>query len=103
MTQKQALAALEALTLLPKNDLRKAHKQSLAYKTAVEAVQNPSKFIKCGTHKGSGRYSGSKSWQFETSAILNRGGISHECINDAVRNGKAGDKIRVVHLWPEIN
>jgi hypothetical protein len=102
MTQKQALAALEALTLLPKNSLSKIYKNSLAYQTAVEAVNKPGTFISCGAHTGTGRFASSKSWQYDTSVILNRADISHECINDAVRGGRAGDKIRVIHLWPEI-
>jgi hypothetical protein len=95
MTQIEALQALEALTLLPKNDLRKVYKNSKAYQTAVEAVSNPGQPVICGQHKSAGKFSGSDSWQYQTALILTRANIRYTTANVAPKGGKAGDRITV--------
>jgi len=90
MNQQTALAALEALA-----KSKKVTRNSLAYKTAIEAVNKPNTPIKCGANTGSGKFSSSKSWQAQAARILMLAGITYSTGNSAPKGGKHGDNIAV--------
>ena len=90
MSQQEALAAIEALV-----KSKKVMRNSLAYQTAIEAVNKPNTPIKCGTNTGSGKFSSSKSWQAQTARILMLAGITYSAGNSAPKGGKHGDNIAV--------
>lgn len=94
MTQQLALAALEQLV----KD-KKVHRTSLAFKTALKAIQSPGVMISCGTNTGSGRFSSSKSWLWQTASLLDSVGVIRSTGNSAPKGGKVGDNI-VVHFQP---
>lgn len=70
-------------------------KQNFAYKTAVEAINNPGTPIICGKNKGRGRFNTSESWQTRTVILLKSAGITVEAFNVAPQGGKHGDRIAV--------
>jgi len=71
-------------------------KNSLAYKTAKEAIETPGIAISCGKNTGSGRHSSSTSWQSRVAMLLGTAGFNFNAFNDAPKGGKAGDKIVVI-------
>lgn len=91
--QEAALNRLEQLA-----DEKKFYRNSMAYTTAKAAIENPGAPIVCGSNTGSGRYSGSKSWQQQTAIILRLVGVNFECSNVAPKGGKNGDRITVNFL-----
>jgi len=93
MTQEQALAALEQLT-----KEKKVFKNSMAYRTAKTAIEQPGVLVICGGNVGSGRYAGSKSWQEQTATILRLVGVVYARTNISPKGGKAGDRITVISL-----
>ena len=97
MNTQQAIEALIALTDRKTNKFP-VSKSSNAFQSALLAIQKPSTEIVVGENYGSGRHASSKSWQYETVALLKRAGIWNEkCqeFNVAARGGKAGDRIAV--------
>lgn len=94
MTREQAIAALIATTDKKTNEYPN-RKNTLAYRTAMAALENLGEWQVCGTGIGSGNYSSSKSWQQETVIYLMRAGIKAEVCNVAPKGGKHGDRIRV--------
>jgi len=71
-------------------------KSSLAYKTAIAAINNAGVDQVCGKPVGSGKYSSSTSWQKQTCLILQRAGVRFEISNVAPKGGNAGDRIKVI-------
>lgn len=71
-------------------------KNSLAYKSAVELVSYSDSEVITGRYRNCGRFSGSRSWTFETSALLTAAGIEHTCYNVAPRGGRAGERIKLL-------
>jgi hydrogenase maturation factor len=70
-------------------------KNSLVYKSAMEAVENPGTSVVCGHNSGSGRYSSSVSWLLKTKALLTSAGIDWIEENVSPKGGRAGDRIIV--------
>lgn len=95
MTQEQAIAAVISLTDKKTQKLPIA-KNSLAFKTAISAIENPGVDQVCGKNMGSGNYASSKTWQEQTANILRRAGIKFETSNIAPKGGKSGDRIKVL-------
>lgn len=71
----------------------KFSKNSLAYKSAMEILQNPDKSVSTGKKIGSGSFSSSKSWTAETIYILKSLGIECRSFNSAPKGGKHGEKV----------
>lgn len=94
MTQEQAKAALIALTDR-KAQMFPVAKNSLAYKTAMAAIENMGVEQVCGQSMGKGRFCSSKSWQAQTHVLLMRIGVRCEVYNVAPKGGKNGDRIKV--------
>jgi hypothetical protein len=94
MTRHWAKEALIELTN-KKTQVHPVAKQSLAYKTAMEAVLNPGIFQVCGKEAGSGQYSTSSSWAMSVIRLLDRAGIPHEYTNVSPQGGKHGDRVKV--------
>lgn len=92
MNKEQALAAIE--TLVKEKKLRK---NSLAYDTIMDAINNPGKIVPCGKDIGSSRYSSSTSWRNQVVCALMAAGITYFSGNSAPRGGAAGDNISI-HL-----
>jgi hypothetical protein len=88
MTTQQAIAAIDTLV-----KEKKVFKNSLAYKSAMEAVQFPGQHTICGANIGTGKYSSSKSWLGQTERILKLAGIPYAANNIATKGGKVGDII----------
>lgn len=78
-------------------------KNTLAYKTALEAINNPGSPTVCGTHTGSGRFTSSKSWQSRVAMLLGNAGIPYTTSNVAPKGGAAGDRITVFLPKPTTN
>ena len=105
MTQTKALEALEQLV-----KEKKVSRQSLAYKTAKAAIENPDTPQPCGKNTGTGSYSNSASWRGQTASLLEKIGIKpngdNTCCyslgNSAPRGGKHGDNI-AVHFIDNFN
>ena len=110
MTQTKALEALEQLV-----KEKKVSRQSLAYKTAKAAIENPDTPQPCGKKVGSGRFKTSTSWQGKTITILQRIGIMvtyksvnsvdkvwYSTGNSAPQGGRYGDNI-AVHFIDDFN
>jgi len=94
MTREQMIEAVNAQTL--KTAKIRTSKSSLAYKTAIEAINNPGVEIVCGANTGSGSYASSKSWQAVTALLLRQAGIEYSLSNVAPKGGKHGDRITVI-------
>ena len=74
---------------------RRGTKSSLAYKSAVEAVENIGSKVRTGKIVGNGRYAGSTCWGEETVWILKQIGITAEIGNDSPRGGRYGEFVIV--------
>lgn len=92
-TPGQKEAALKKLEQLA--DEKKFYRNSMAYRSAKAAIENPGAPVICGSNIGTGRYSGSKSWQEQTAIILRLVGVNFERSNVAPKLGKHGDRITV--------
>lgn len=90
MTQENAIAAINKLV-----SEKKLFKNSLAYASIIEAINNPGKIVSCGKKTGSGRYSSSISWRTHVVIALSKAGISYCAGNSAPKGGLAGDNISV--------
>lgn len=69
------------------------------YRTAIEAMQNPGRKIRCGKNTGSGRYSSSVSWKKEVAELFKRLDLDPESYifgNDAPRQGRHGDFVIIL-------
>lgn len=98
---EQLTSALSRLEQLVKD--KQVRRDSLAYASAIEALKNPGIDIVCGSHTGSGRFAGSKSWAAQTAAILAKTGVMYRIHNVAPKRGKAGDRIQVTNFEVKTN
>ena len=88
MTRQDALTILEG-----KGFYQKTRRE---YNSALEALKNPGKKIRCAKNTGSGRYASSVSWLREVLALFDRMGFKgYSWGNDAPKNGRCGDFIIV--------
>ncbi len=74
-------------------ETRRGTKNSLAYKSAIEAIEKIGSKISTGKNTGSGRYASSTCWGEETIWILNQIGVTAEVGNDSPRGGRAGEYV----------
>jgi hypothetical protein len=70
-------------------------KNTLAYKSAIEAVTNPNTPVVCGENTGSGRHASSHRWDYVVSDLLKKADIPHTCTNVAKHGGRAGARVTV--------
>lgn len=89
MTAQQAIDAINAVSGRGKMFAR----NGMAYKTAIEAVNNPGVEQICGQSMGGGNFSSSRSWQTQTANLLRVAGILFTTTNIAPKGGKRGDRI----------
>ena len=71
-------------------------KNSLAFKSALQLLENPNSRIVTGKNIGSGRFAGSKEWSDHTVAILASTGIQARRLNVAPRGGKQGERVQLL-------
>ena len=74
---------------------KKVSRNSLSYKSAYEAIQNPNTKVRTGKSFGSGRYSSSSMWTDAVISIFNRIGAKYETGNDAPKGGRSGEFVIV--------
>lgn len=75
-------------------DSEEVNRRSLAYKSALEALQAGK--ARTGKNTGSGSYASSTSWTADTAAILDSVGAIYVIGNDAARGGRHGEYIEIV-------
>lgn len=68
-------------------------KTSLAYKSALELLNNPKEVVKTGKSTGSGRYSSSTEWSFETILLLKSIRVYAQRKNVAPNGGRWGERV----------
>lgn len=70
-------------------------RNSLAFNSAIEAIDKPGMPVICGMNTGRGKWSTSKSWQYDTFQLLKAAGYEAICFNEAPKGGKQGDRIYI--------
>ena len=68
-------------------------KNSLAFKSAMQAIGDLNNLIETGKNTGSGSYSSSTEWTQATLAIIKDFGYSCKSMNVAPRGGKSGERV----------